>query len=78
MDALHRAQEKAEIRISNIHNELKENEKDKTDEYNVLNSKTPEKIWSEELDILEAKYIKWYKKHLDEVSGNIKKKKTKK
>ena len=58
--------------------ELKENEKEKTDEYNVLNNKSVEKIWSEELDILEAKYIKWYKKHLDEVSGNIKKKKPKK
>lgn len=54
--------------------ELKETEKEKKEEYETLNAKTPEKIWTEELDILEAKYTKWYKKHLDEVSGDSKKK----
>ena len=54
--------------------ELKEIEKDKKDEFDILNAKTPEKIWTEELDILEAKYTKWYKKHLDEVNGDSKKK----
>jgi DNA topoisomerase-2 len=58
--------------------ELKENEKEKQEEYNVLNNKSVEKIWMDELEILEAKYIKWYKKHLDEVSGITKKKKAKK
>ena len=34
-------------------------------------------IWSEELDILEAKYNKWYKKNLDEKNDSIGKKKKK-
>ena len=54
--------------------ELKETEKEKKEEYETLDAKTPEKIWSEELDVLEAKYNKWYKKHMDEVSGDTKKK----
>jgi DNA topoisomerase-2 len=58
--------------------ELKENEKEKQEEYNVLNSKTPEMIWLEELEVLETKYIKWYKKHMEELSGEKKKKKAKK
>ena len=58
--------------------ELKELEKDKQSEYNILNGKTPEMIWSEELDILEAKYNKWYKKNLDEKNDSIGKKKKKK
>ena len=57
--------------------ELKELEKDKQSEYNILNGKTPEMIWSEELDILEAKYNKWYKKNLDEKNDSIGKKKKK-
>lgn len=58
--------------------ELKEMNDMKTAEYNTLNEMKPETIWSNELNILEAKYDKWYKKHSEEMNDNLPKKKVKK
>jgi DNA topoisomerase-2 len=58
--------------------ELKEMNDEKTTEYNTLNAMKPETIWSNELDILETKYDKWYKKHCEEIDNNLPKKKVKK
>jgi len=58
--------------------ELKEMNDEKTAEYNTLNEMKPETIWSNELNILEAKYDKWYKKHSEEMNDNLPKKKVKK
>lgn len=58
--------------------ELKQQEEEKDTEYNDLNGKSPQDIWSEELNILEAKYEKWYKKKVDEAKESIGKKKSKK
>ena len=53
--------------------ELKHQMKDKQTDYNDLKSKSEIKIWSEELDILEQKYIKWYNKKLESDNPTIKK-----
>jgi DNA topoisomerase-2 len=45
--------------------DLKKNQADKEAEYNTLNGKTPETIWSEELDVFEAAYNKWCQDKLD-------------
>ena len=58
--------------------ELKEINDMKTAEYNALNEMKPESIWSNELDILETKYDKWYKKHSQEMNDHLPKKKVKK
>lgn len=57
--------------------ELKEMNDEKTAEYNELNEKKPETIWSEELDVLEAKYEKWYKKHSEEMNDSLPKRRLK-
>jgi DNA topoisomerase-2 len=58
--------------------ELKQQQEEKETEYNNLNLKTPQEIWSEELDILETKYEKWYEKKLGKIKESISKKRTKK
>ena len=58
--------------------ELKKQEEEKQSEHDILAGKTPETIWSEELDILEAKYDKWYKKILEKKESKKKIKKVKK
>ena len=45
--------------------ELKATEKEKEEEYDVLDKKKPEDIWTEELNVLETKYNKWYKKNIE-------------
>lgn len=59
--------------------ELKQQEEEKQAEYDDLSGKTPQDIWTGELDLLETKYEKWYKKKQDEAKENhIVKKKVKK
>ena len=60
--------------------ELKKQEQDKQAEYDDINSKTPEVMWGEELEILEAKYIKWVERKIEEATSttSVKVKKTKK
>ena len=58
--------------------ELKKQQQDKDTEYNDLFNKSTKTIWLDELEILEAKYEKWYQKRLDEAKETIIKKKTKK
>ncbi len=58
--------------------ELKKQQEEKEAEYNELNEKSPQDIWTEELDVLEAKYEKWYEKKLEEAKDTIGKKKSKK
>jgi DNA topoisomerase-2 len=58
--------------------ELKRLQKEKEDEYDVLHKKKPEDIWSEELDVLEAKYKKWYEKNMEMNRDIVVKKKSKK
>jgi DNA gyrase/topoisomerase IV subunit B len=43
--------------------ELKKQQEDKTNEYEELESKSPEDIWLYELNVLEVKYNKFYNKH---------------
>ncbi len=54
--------------------ELKKQHQEKEEEYNILDIKTPETIWIDELEILEEKYEKWYKKNLDKNKETTKKK----
>ena len=58
--------------------ELKKQHDEKEAEYNELNKKSPQTIWTEELDILETKYEKWYEKKLEDAKENIGRKKSKK
>jgi DNA topoisomerase-2 len=58
--------------------ELKKQQQDKEAEYNELEEKTPESIWLEELDNLEASYEKWYQKQLEEAKESTSKPKKKK
>ena len=58
--------------------ELKKQQEEKEAEYDELNEKSPQDIWTEELDVLEAKYEKWYEKKLEEAKETIGKKKSKK
>jgi DNA topoisomerase-2 len=44
--------------------ELKKQQDEKQAEYDDLNSRTPMSIWAKELDILEARYEKWYKQKI--------------
>jgi DNA topoisomerase-2 len=58
--------------------ELKKQQEEKQAEYNELNKKSPQDIWTEELDVLETKYEKWYEKKLEEAKETFGKKKSKK
>ncbi len=60
--------------------ELKKQEKDKEAEYDSIKSKSVEKLWLEELNILEDEYKKWYddKKNNTNIIVPDKKKKQKK
>jgi DNA topoisomerase-2 len=58
--------------------ELKKQKEEKEAEYNELNKKSPQDIWTEELDVLEEKYVKWYDRKLEEARESIGKKKSKK
>ena len=58
--------------------ELKKQQEDKESEYEDLNSKSPQDIWSSELDVLEEEYTKWYNKKVQEAKENVIKKKSKK
>jgi DNA topoisomerase-2 len=58
--------------------ELKKQQEDKEAEYEELNGKTPQDIWSTELDVLEEEYTKWYNKKVQEAKENGIKKKSKK
>jgi DNA topoisomerase-2 len=58
--------------------ELNKQHKDKEEEYEQLNSKTPEDIWLSELDILEDEYTKWYNNKIKEAKPKSSKKKSKK
>jgi DNA topoisomerase-2 len=58
--------------------ELKKQKEEKEAEYNELNKKSPQDIWTEELDVLETKYEKWYEKKLEEAKETFGKKKSKK
>ena len=58
--------------------ELKKQKEEKEAEFNELNKKSPQDIWTEELDVLETKYEKWYEKKLEEAKETIGKKKSKK
>ena len=51
--------------------------KDKEFDYKDLKSKTEITIWSEELDLLEQKYTKWYNKKLENNNTIVKKNKKK-
>jgi DNA topoisomerase-2 len=54
--------------------ELKKQHQDKETEYKELDILTPENIWSNELDILEEEYLKWYKLKSDLANSTGKKK----
>ncbi len=58
--------------------ELKKQQEDKESEYEDLNAKSPQDIWADELDVLEAEYNKWYGKKIQEAKENNIKKKSKK
>ena len=58
--------------------ELKQQQDEKETEYNELNEKSLEEIWLGELEELETKYEKWYKKKLEEAKDTVVKKKSKK
>ncbi len=58
--------------------ELKKQQNEKDAEYNALKKMTPQEIWCDELDLLEAKYEIWYQKKLEEASSSTGKKKSKK
>jgi DNA topoisomerase-2 len=58
--------------------ELKKQHDERETEYNELNEKTLQEIWLGELDELEVRYEKWYKKKLEEAKETIGKKKSKK
>ena len=58
--------------------ELKQQQDEKQAEYDDLDGKTPQDIWLGELDVLEAKYEKWYSKKVQEAKESVGKKKSKK
>ena len=58
--------------------ELKKQKQEKQAEYDHFNKITPEEIWLNELNILEEKYNKFYKRKIDLVKQSMSEKKTKK
>ena len=58
--------------------ELKKQHEDKEAEYEELNCKSPQDIWSVELDVLEEEYTKWYNKKVQDAKDSTIKKKSKK
>ncbi len=58
--------------------ELKKQQEDKESEYEDLDSKSPQDIWAEELDVLEEEYNKWFNKKVQEAKETTTKKKAKK
>jgi DNA topoisomerase-2 len=58
--------------------ELKQQQHEKETEYNDLNNKTVQDIWTEELNELEVKYEKWFEKKMELAKDAGVKKKSKK
>ena len=58
--------------------ELNQQHKDKEEEYEELDNKSPENIWLAELDVLEDEYTKWYNNKIKESKPKSIKKKSKK
>jgi DNA topoisomerase-2 len=58
--------------------ELNQQHKDKEEEYEKLDNKSPENIWLAELDVLEDEYTKWYNNKIKESKPKSIKKKSKK